>query len=348
MKALNNISRIQIRQETIITLLNLYEYKGKIFYYDELFKNDVNALLVKTLATDVKYIAKILNLDLTEARIDFCSRRDFVPNNKNEQLLFNMKKIVSLIQKNHENFELIPNEIYDLSQMISKNYQNVNWSRVESDSLELFSNKTRNTKIDLDELIKLFFSIKRENKYEYLTIVTNFYVDFINMKIFDGFNNEIALIILYALIFQHFPIFKYVSFFKYLDKYLKDFKHGQEQANYNWASQFSQTDHLNEIIYHIIKESIKEVANFANQFEFEKDLNKSDSIENTVLKFNRQFSKADLRKLHPTVSDSTIERTLERLKQENKIMPIGTGRSAKWQIIIDNKEYRRYSMFDGE
>lgn len=346
MKALNNISRIQIRQETVMILLNLYEYKGKIFYYDELFKNDLNALLVKTLETDVKYIAKILELDLTKARIDFCSRRDFVPSNKAEQLLFNMKKIVSLIQKNHENFELIPNELYDLSQMIGKNYEHINWRKVQNESEELFSNKIRDTRFDLDELIKLFHSTERANKYEYLTIITNFYVDFVNMEIFDGFNNEIALIILYALIFQHFPTFKYVSFFKYLDKYLNDFKHAREQASYNWASQFSQTDHLNEVIYFIIKDSIKEVAAFANEFEFEKGLNKSDSIENTILKFNRQFSKGDLRKLHPTVSDSTIERTLERLKQENKIMPIGTGRSAKWQIIIDNKAYIRYSMFD--
>lgn len=345
MKALNNISRIQYRLETVMLLLNLYEYKGRIFYYDELFKSDINALLTKTLETDIIYIAKILKLDLTDARLSFCARKDFVPNNKSEQLLFNLKRIISLIQNHHEHFELLPTEILDLVAMLSKDFQQITWRKVLLQE-NMFNQKNKNMRDELEELTKLFVEISRKKRYEHLTIITNFYVDFINMQLFDSFNDEIALILLYALIFGHFPMFKYVSFFKHLHKYLKDFNHAKEQANYNWASQFSQTDHLNEIIYYIIKDSIKEVDDFSNEYKFEKNLNKSDNVENTILKFTKQFSKADIRKIHPTVSDSTIDRTLKRLKDEKKIMPIGTGRSAKWQIIIDNQAFVRFSLFE--
>src|SRR5690554_6458716 len=102
MKALNNISRIQYRLETVMLLLNLYEYKGRIFYYDEMFKSDVNALLAKTLETDIIYLAKIMDLDLTDARLAFCAKKDFSPNNKQEQLLYNFKKIIGLVQNHHE------------------------------------------------------------------------------------------------------------------------------------------------------------------------------------------------------------------------------------------------------
>lgn len=347
MKALNNISRIQYRLETVMLLLNLYEYKGRIFYYDEMFKSDVNALLAKTLETDIIYLAKIMDLDLTDARLAFCAKKDFSPNNKQEQLLYNFKKIIGLVQNHHEHFELLPNEIKDLVTMLTKDLPNVTWRKVETND-NIFNKKYKDMHNELGQLIKLFEDNVRKKRYEYITIVTNFYVDYLNMELFDGMNEEIALILLYTLIFGHFPIFKYVSFFKYLEKYLKDFNHAKEQANYNWASQFSQTDHLNEIIYYIIKDSIKEVDDFSNEYKFEMKLNKSDNIENTILKFAKQFSKADIRKAHPTVSDSTIDRTLKRLKDEEKIMPIGTGRSAKWQLIIDNQKYIKFNLFEDD
>ena len=40
MKALNNIERIQISNSVLISLMNLYEEKGKTFYYDNLFRKD--------------------------------------------------------------------------------------------------------------------------------------------------------------------------------------------------------------------------------------------------------------------------------------------------------------------
>jgi len=49
------------------------------------------------------------------------------------------------------------------------------------------------------------------------------------------------------------------------------------------------------------------------------------------------FSKDDIRLKHPLISDSTINRTLKRLQQENKIRPLGKGRSAKW-IKLYKKE----------
>ena len=52
--------------------------------------------------------------------------------------------------------------------------------------------------------------------------------------------------------------------------------------------------------------------------------------ENIILKGPEIFTKADLREKCPYISDSTINRTLDRMKDQGLIDNLGTGRSAKW------------------
>lgn len=348
MNALKNISRIQIRPETLILLLNLYESKGKTFYYNDLFKRDKDAFTARTLEADIISLASILNLNITEARVKLCAKRDIVPKTKDEQLLMNFRTIINRLQSGYNHFELLTNEVQELSKVISKSHSKVNWNKKEVLEKEglLASKKTYSTREDLENLIALYKEVLKTKQYEQTTIITNFYVDFLNMDIFDNLNKEIALVVLYALIFQMFPIFRYVSFFSHYNKFLKMLNHSLNQAKYNWDLQFSQTDNLNEIIYHILIDSYVEIDDFAYEYEFEKDLNKTNSLENTILKFKSQFTKEDLRISHPNISDSTINQTLKRLREEKKIMSLGTGRSAKWQVIINNENYIRRTIFD--
>lgn len=348
MNALKNISRIQVRPETLMLLLNLYESKGKTFYYNELFKRDKNAFMERTLEEDVINVSKLLKLNMTDARIRLASKRDISPNSKDEHLLMNFKNIIKKIHKGYDRFELLANEAQELSKTLSKNLDNINWSKKEVLKQEglLANKKTYSAREDLEQLIELYNDTLKLKKYEQTTLITNFYVDFINLKIFDKHNDLIALILLYALLFQMFPIFRYVSFFKHYNKYEEALTFALNQANYNWASKFSQTDNLNEIIYQILVDSYKEIDDFAYEYEFEKDLNKTESLENTILKFDKLFTKEDLRERHPNISDSTINQTLRRLREEKKIVALSTGRSAKWQVIIDNKNYLQLSIFD--
>lgn len=347
MKALGNINRILVKNETLMLLLKLYESRGKTFYYNELFKKDYDAFVAKTIEEDVTEIAKLLNLGLTDARVKLCSKKDFVPKNKDEQLLYNIKGILTTIQKNHHNFELLSNEAFELSKMLAKNYEPINWSKRMKETNNLYQTKSQvSTREDLEQLITLFNSLARKGNMELTYLLTNLYVDFINMEIFDNKNDIIALIFLYTILFKNFSIFSYVSFFKYFNESTDHWNASLVEAGYQWKSGFPQTDSLSELLFRTLIKSYDEVNSKAHEYEFEKDLNKSDSIENSISKFENLFSKEELREAHPTISDSTINRTLVRLRDEGKIVAIGTGRSAKWQVLVKgNKDFQQLSIF---
>ena len=81
-----------------------------------------------------------------------------------------------------------------------------------------------------------------------------------------------------------------------------------------------------------------------------KTAHKSDVIEQSILmNLPDLFSKEDVARLNPSVSPSTIMRVLKKLHEKNYIIPLGTGRSAKWKKLYDpNKKEYAIGAFDNE
>lgn len=334
MKALANISRIQISNEVMLLLLSLYESKGKSFYYDDLFNRDEGAFEKKTMEINLISIAKYLDLNMTEARIKLFAKKKMVPRTKDEHCLANIKVALNQLQSNPENFELLVNEINNLAKLISKEYEPIAFQSYDKAEEGMLKTKRISKREDLEQLLSLFQKSLKSNKHELTQLISNFYVDFMNMNIFTQHNDIVGMIVLYAILLKHFNVFKYVSFFKYFLAIKETWGSGLITANYYWSSGFAQTDMLNRLLVDLLIKAYEEVDIMSHEYEFEKKLNKSDNIENSILKLQEVFTKEDLRKRHPNVSDATIDRTLKRLKDENKIRPLGRGRGSKWQRII--------------
>jgi hypothetical protein len=349
MKALSNMDRIQMHQDVMMLMLSLYESKGKSFYYDDLFQRDSHAFEKKTMEHNLIALAHLLNLDMTDARIRLFAKKPMSPRTKDEYFLANLKQALNQLHKHPENFELLVNEVGNLIKQLSKNTEAIQFVTYDKEEEGMLKVKKASKKDDLEKLMMLFDKQLKTGKYELTQLITNFYVDFINMNITTSQQELVGIIILYALIAKDFSVFKYVSFFKYFKKEYEGWKSGVITASYYWSSGFAQTDMLARILLQILISAYEEVDRMAHEYVFEKELNKSNNIENSILKLDEIFSKEDLRKRHPNVSDATIDRTLKRLKDEDKIRPLGKGRSSKWQRIVSgNRKFgvEQLSLFN--
>lgn len=334
MKALQNIERIQINNESLLILLSVYESKGKTFYYDDLFKRVLAAFEKKTMVTNLNSLAHYLDLKMTDSRIKLFSKKIMKPKTKDEYLLDNLKTALRQFHKNPNSFELLVNEVGNLVNLLSNNTDVIVFNSYDLKGDGLLRTKRISKKVDLESLIELFNSKRKSKSHELIHLISNFYVDFLNMNILSKHNELVALILLYCLLAKEFSVFRYVSFFKFFLRKKKDWDSGIVAANYSWSTGFSHTNMLSQILVSLLLESYTEIENVSHQYVFEKDLNKSHSIENSILKMAEIFTKEELRKRHPNVSDATIDRTLKRLKSEDKIRPLGKGRSSKWQRIV--------------
>ena len=335
MKALQNLERIVVSHDMLQLLLSLYESKGKSFYYNDLFSRDLQAFEKNATEQDVYFLAKVLDLKLTDARMKLLAKKNLVAKNKEETEFNNLKQALTQLHKAPSAFELLVNEVINLSKILSKNLTPIHFKtyEVKEDSI-LTKSRRINKREDLEKLFNLYEKQLKSRKYELTQLIANFYVDFLNMDVFTDKNEEIGLILLFALLAQHFNAFSYVSFFAYFYPEIKAWKHAVIQAGYHWEAGYAQTDSLSRMLIDLLNKVYLKIDEIAHEYMFEKELNKSDNIENTILKLNELFSKEDIRKKHPNVSDTTIDRTLKRLKEENMIRPIGKGRSSKWQRIV--------------
>ncbi len=353
MKCLTNMERITLSTEIVMDMIKLYQYKGKDFYYQDILKSDMDYITKETVERETFFMSKILKLDITENRLRLIIKKSSEPKTKDEQLLFNIKEIFSFLQLKVYDFELNSNEVFSLAKMIFKNVKEVSFAyEVKEVQINLLREKQRISKRkNLEEFMELYSRKLRSNDYELTQLITNFYVDFLNLKVFNDGNELVGILLLYILLFrERFNMFKYMSFFEMVIEREESFNKAILQANFNWEEGYSQTTPLNKMVIQILLDGYSKIDSMIHEYEFESQLNKSDNIENTIYKLPQVFTKDEIRIKHPYVSESTINRTLQRLRDENKIRPNGTGRSATWIRLVEqekfNPHFKQIDLFE--
>lgn len=340
MKALQNIDRIQISSTVLKTILTIYEKKGASFYHDSVLKKDADAFKRKNVEDNLFALYKMLEFDVTDARLSALVKKDLTPKNKTEQRMQNIKRVIELIHE-HEDIELTITEFSDLAKLLSKSLDQNQYNTTVIEGEALLNQKKISKREDLEALLELTNKLIKKQDVPVTHLIANFYVDFINLAIFKYDNDLIGLFMAYALLTEHFKALYYVPFFSYFLQYYQAFKQAEVAASYYWNSGYAQTEFLTQILLDVLILCYEDIEKRVHTYQFEVKLNKTDSIENTIYKLPELFSKEDVRIKHPTVSNATIDRTLARLRDEGKIRPLGKGRATKWQQLIEKQPYTK-------
>lgn len=350
MSSLANLKRVTFTNEMVMSLIDLYQYKGKEFHYANILKNDKEQIIKQTIAKDTFFLIKILGIEISENRLRLIINKDSEPKNKDEHLVHNLKSILSICCNSVSDFDLSPNQVITMSQRIYSEIKKVSFAtkNVTIQHNLLRENKDVSKREDLDNLFQDYKRLLLTKEYELTTLVVNFYIDFINIAPLKTDNEFIGLMMIYALLFKEgFNQFAYISFFERLYHEKEHFNQLKLSANYNWKEGYSHTEPLTSFIIKILLEGYQSLDKVIRDYEFDSKLNKSDNIENTIYRLPNIFTKDDIRLKHPYVSDSTINRTLQRLRDEGKINPLGVGRSAKWiRVEQSSDHFNPYQQLD--
>ena len=350
MGALNNISRLNYRNDAVMKLIKLYQYKGKEFYYHNILKNDKQYIAKQTIAKDTFFVSKLMKLNVSENRMRLIINKNSEPKTNDEKIVANLKRIFEICVESGHEFELIPNGVLSLATRLYKDVKQVKFETqkvaVQDNLLTEFKNVSKRD--DIKNILDLYADLVSSNQYEIISTIINFYIDFINIKPFKNDTEITALLLIYVLLFrERFDVCMYESFFECIYNNYEEFNQLVIAANYNWESGYSHTEALTDFIINHLLANYEKLEKLIRDYEYDNKLNKGDNIENTIYRVPQIFTKDDIRMKHPYVSDSTINRTLQRLRDEGKISPLGTGRSAKWMRVTQGPErFNPYEQLD--
>lgn len=325
-----NIKTTPLAPQLLIQLAKLYENKGKELYYLSLIKNDSKVVKHNVIETDSEYSGHFLHIDLSNQKYKLLTQQDITPSNRKEKLIANFVKFFQIMHQTESNWKLSSNGVIEIQEFIFKEFD-------PNSCIEKKRNKLEK-KAELDNLVAHFNRLINENQCELISLFCAFTIDFINLRIFDNYNEFIGNVLLMLLLKQHgFKIVDHISFFKTICSYEDKYIEAVNKSSLNWEIGLPQYHYFTMFIVDTINRMYEEFEKLCNNFESDKQYSKEELVEQIVLSFNNYFTKDDIRKYNPYISDSTINRSLKSLRERGVIEPTGKGRSAKWRKLRHGK-----------
>lgn len=351
MNCLQNLARTPVPNDVLMATLKLYYQMGRNDEYDSLFKNNREFLRRQIAFEEALAFYRLFfsHYRIPDSRLRSLQLDSTVARNKGETQYKNILAVFILIHRlDSEPFHLNATEINDLVKLLFRNVipaEKLQYRKLEKPKHQFVTSESLSMREQLEQLIFKLTEIRKLGLYEPTFLYLNFMVDFLNMEIYRFQENDVvALLVFYIMALQEAKsIPKYQPFFKKIYANVHEFRNALEKTRFGWTEGFAEIMPLFRFMLKVCHELFIDLQEFARDYEYEAklEISKSDYIENTIDKLPEVFQKDDIRSKHPFISDSTINRTLKRMQEENKIRPLGKGRSAKW-IKLYKKETGKY------
>ncbi len=332
MSFIKSLDKLILPNDIIINLSKIYFSKGRQNYHESIIKSDINVIINQTIEKDIFYFTKIIGFKISENRLKILSNKNIIPKNKQEKTVLNLKKTFKNIFMNYKSFEFTTNEYQSIHKVVFHDLGKVGFKK---------SINGRSKRLILDETFEQVSRLYENDKYEKLLLSILTFIDVYNIKAFSEYNEFSSLLLLQLFLMKlGFKNFHYTSIFEYIYFNINDYRIAIAASTFNYEEGISQPLYIIRFFLKALTKTSLEMEQIVRNHDFDKGLNKSYSIENTIYKLSQVFTKEDIRKKHPYVSDSTINRTLNRLKDKKIIRPLGKGRSARWIKIKSPEKFQ--------
>ncbi len=341
MYALDKVDDVVTPQGIVIKYIHVYKKAGlSETIFDNIHAEDK---IYHTLSKkdDIYYAYKILFKDspLTDARLETIINKNgnCELKNQNEIILKNLIDFFNKLDDTDGRFLPYANFINDTLQSIYSN------TKLKPKFRDKRNDETKRSRETLQEICDKYNVLKKRGMVEYGYLNTSFFMDMLSSEPFTFGTMEVALLILYMLIINSdLSVFRYVSFFKMLYDRINVFNNSINNAKLMYEIGYPNLFPILTIILDIESKALDELNSLYSAKTFDNELSKAKIIETIIYSLNKQFKKSDIREEAPNISDSTIDRVLQRLSQEGKIMAFDSGRNASWVRIDDTHDHKYF------
>ena len=329
-----NLNHYVLPPELLIKLTDLYQEIGKTDNYLNSLNDYKYQLEKRCLLIDTMYLSKLFNLDINIS--DYHKVKQIIDKSNNtknqtEKIITNIYEALELIKNDSTSYNLNASETIAI---LNKIYQSkkIKYSETSFKAIENKNKVNYTSRFLINESFDNYDEYIKNKKYEKIILTSILILDQKNINGFSDYNNEASLLILYyQLLRQNINIIKYVSLFELIYQMKEKIDQDIITSSMNyWNGYLNPTDFILDLVDILIRlyQTLKEEV---HKYSYKAKGLKSDNIIQSILQLPEFFTKDDVRKLNPEASETTINRALVKLKENEIIMPLGTGRSAMWR-----------------
>ena len=330
MTCTKNINKFILPNDVILKLCEIYKYIGKNDKYQEIASSDYMRIISQTIERDTYFLSKLIDLDITDTRLRLIITKNSEARNRDEKVLHNIKEILTIFIQNPIKQQISASDLNNLINYIYPN-QNIKYDVLKEEKKNIYHLVDVGSKREIVEELANFINSSESDNVEAITLYLNYLIDLYALKPFTLNNDCLFYVIMYLLLLKcDIGAIHYVSLFEAIYNHKEELNDSLNEAIYNYNEGIPQILSFIRFMTSLILKLYERTDNIISQYSTDANLAKADNIENTIMNLNNIFTKEEIRLNHPYVSESTINRVLLKLRDENIIRPLGKGRSAKW------------------
>lgn len=337
------LKNIRIPVEILGYCNQIYAIKSKADYFKDSYPDIFTGLEKIAILQSVKGSNEIEGIVTTDKRIEEIVNQDSAPLNHNEAEIKGYSKCLDYIHKNYSHLNINEELLLNLHRILLsesnpsyqgryKNSDNVIIERYRDGTTKVHFRPIPASETDqaMEQLILAYMEVKGDSDINQLLLIPCVILDFLCIHPFDDGNGRLSRLLSLLLLYKNdFDICKYISFEGEINKNKGSYYEALRKSSISWHE--NENDYFPFII-NFIYTLFECYVELDKRFLTLKDkkVSKHERIEQTVLTSFVPISKKNLISLLPDISVSTIEKVLNTLLKENKIIKIGSTSNARY------------------
>ena len=279
----------------------------------------------------------------TDERIVQIVQQNSAPLNHNEEEILGYRDALNIIHTGHQNIQFNENTVLSLHRtMLSATDYNFGGQYKTDDNviLEIDSQENKKirfapvpaekTKTAMEQLFLAFIEANSNSNINTLLLIPCVILDFLCIHPFRDGNGRMSRLLSLLLLYKNgFDVGKYISFEEQINKnkgwYYQALKESSENWHESTNNYFPFMQNFLSTLYECYQELDKRFAVVNSN-----KITKTSRIESAVLNSLLPISKAEICKLLPDISPTTVEAVLGKMVKSGIITTIGNGRSTKY------------------
>lgn len=334
-----------ISNSNIINLISkIHEYKGKQSYLLDTKKDTLETLLKVAKIQSTSSSNKIEGIYTTDKRINEIVNQKLEPKNRNEEEIAGYRDVLSLIHENYNFIDITQNTILQLHRDLYK-YTGYSYGGKFKNSQNYIEEENEKgekkirftplspveTPIAIEDLCKNYNELVNNESCDLLVLIPIFILDFVSIHPFNDGNGRMSRLLTLLLLYKaNYLVGKYISIEKIIEETKDSYYDTLEKSSVKWHDNENDYSYFVEYYLGIILNAYKEFDSRINIVE-NKKVTAYDRIIDIFKANIIPIDKAYIMNKSPDLSETTIERSLNKLLKEDKIVKISGGRYTKYK-----------------
>jgi Fic family protein len=339
----------QLYTKEIVQLLTaIHEYRGKQEHYLETKKDVLGSLLNVAKIQSTGASNRIEGIYTSEKRLHAIVAQKNEPLNRDEEEIAGYREVLNTIHENYGYINISPDiimqlhrDLYSFSSINGGNYKNQDnfIEEIDTDGSRNIRFKPVSTYLVKDSMTQMciaFSEAFRKEQIDPLLIIPQFILDFLCIHPFNDGNGRMGRLLTLLLLYKKdFVVGKYISIEMIIEKTKKQYYETLRESSRKWHE--NQNDYKPFVKYSlaVILKAYKELS---ERLSVAKNMNKSERIKHIFQTKTGKIMKADIAKIYPDISVTTIEKELSELLKSGYIKKIGGGRSTGYVRSFSDEE----------